>query len=303
MTAWPPPALVLTAGLGTRLRPLTDRLAKPALPVGDDALVIRVLRHLAAQGIRDAVLNLHHLPATVARVVGDGGGTGVKVRYSWEQPRLLGSGGGIRHALPLVDGDTLLVVNGDSMCDLPLATLVEDHHRTGALVTLGLMPHPVERKYGGVLLSADGVVTGFPGRSSELHTWHYPGIQVVQRRAFEGLPDNEPVESVREVYPSLMSRWPGCVRGRVFEASWVDVGTVDDYLATCSQLAGDAAGNVVSRGASVDPSAVLARTVVWPGGRVEAGCRLTACVVTDGAVVRAGTVADGRVFMEAHLNH
>jgi mannose-1-phosphate guanylyltransferase len=297
MTAWPPPALVLTAGLGTRLRPLTDRRAKPALPVGDEALVVRVLRQLAAQGITDAVLNLHHLPATVTRVVGDGGGTGVRVRYSWEVPGPLGSAGGIRHALPLIDADTLLVVNGDSMCDLPLSTLVEDHHRTGALVTLGLMPHPVLRKYGGVLLAADGAVTGFPGRSSEQHTWHYPGIQVVNRQAFASLPDNEPAESVREVYPSLMSSRPGCIRGRVFEASWLDVGTVDDYLTTCSALAGDAAGNVVHRDASVAPDAALVRSVVWAGGRVEAGCRLTSCVVTDGAVVPAGTVADGRVFM------
>ena len=194
---WPVPALVLTAGLGSRLRPLTDRRAKPALPVGEEALVCRVLRRLAAEGIREAILNLHHLPATVARAVGDGGGTGVRVRYSWEQPRLLGSAGGIRHALPLVEGETLLVVNGDSMCDLPLSALVEDHRATGALVTLGLMPHPALRKYGGVLLSADGVVGGFAGRASELPTWHYPGIQVVQREAFDGLPDNEPAESVR----------------------------------------------------------------------------------------------------------
>lgn len=294
---WPVPALVLTAGLGTRLRPLTDLRAKPALPVGEEALVCLVLRQLAAQGIREAILNLHHLPATVARAVGDGAGTGLRVRYSWEQPRLLGSAGGIRHALSLVDDETLLVVNGDSMSDLPLASLVADHRETGALVTLGLIPHPALHKYGGVLLSADGVVTGFPGRSSEAQTWHYPGIQVVQRQAFDGLPDNEPAESVREVYPSLMARLPGSVRGRVFDASWLDVGTIDDYLSTCGALAGDGAGNVVGRGAEVAASAVLERTVVWSGGRIEAACHLTACVVTDEAVVPAGTEATGRVFV------
>lgn len=297
MRAWPLPALVLTAGLGTRLRPLTDRLAKPALPVGDDALVMHVLRHLAAQGIREAVLNLHHLPATVARAVGDGGGTGVRVRYSWEYPGPLGSAGGIRHALPLIEGDTFLVVNGDSLCDLPLATLVEDHRRTGALVTFGLIPHPVPHKYGGVLLSADGVVTGFPGRASALETWHFPGIQVVQREVFASLPDNEPAESVRAVYPALMATRFGAVRGRVFQAGWLDVGTVDDYRATCRVLAGDAGGNTVSRGADVSPAAMLSRTVVWAGGRVAAGCQLTDCIVTDGTVVPAGTIATGRVFM------
>lgn len=297
MRAWPPPALVLTAGLGTRLRPLTDRLAKPALPVGDDALVMRVLRQLAAQGIREAVLNLHHLPATVARAVGDGGGTGLRVRYSWEVPGPLGSAGGIRHALPLIEADTFLVVNGDSLCDLPVETLVDDHRRSGALVTFGLIPHPVQRKYGGVLLSADGVVAGFPGRASELETWHFPGIQVVQREVFAALPDNQPAESVGAVYPALMTARPGSVRGRIFEAGWLDVGTLDDYRATCRALAGDAAGNTIGRGADVSPAAVLTGTVVWSGGRVEAGCRLTDCIVTDGATVPAATVAVGRIFL------
>lgn len=297
MRAWPPPALVLTAGLGTRLRPLTDRLAKPALPVGDDALVVRVLRHLAAQGIRDAVLNLHHLPATVARVVGDGGGTGIRVRYSWEFPGPLGSAGGIRHALPLIDGDTLLVVNGDTLCDLPVRALVEQHLATGARATLGLIPHPVPAKYRGVVLDDAGVVTGFAGPDAWASSWHYPGIQVVQREVFAALPDNEPAEYIKELYPALIAQRHGSVRGAVFDATFRDIGTVDDYVTTCADLAGDQDGNVIHRDACVSPEAVLARTVVWSGGHVAAGCRLIGCVVTDGAVVPAATVASARVFM------
>lgn len=291
-----PPALVLTAGLGTRLRPLTERRAKPALPVGDTALITRVLTRLGAAGVRDAVLNLHHLPATVAREAGDGEGTGVRVRYSWEQPLLLGSGGGIRHALPLLDGATILVVNGDSLCDLPLAALVDAHRRSGALVTMGLMPHPAAGKYGGVLLSEDGAVLGFPGRASEAQTWHYPGIQVVEREVFAHLPDNVPAESVREVYPALMAERPGSVRGCVFEASWLDVGTVDDYRHTCAALAADAEGNTIARDADIAPSATLSRTIVWPGARIGANCQLTDCIVIDGAIVPPGTSAEGRVL-------
>lgn len=297
MSAWPVPALVLTAGLGTRLQPLTHLRAKPALPVGDVALVCHVLRHLASEGIVEAVLNLHHLPHTVARAVGDGAGTGLRVRYSWEQPRLLGSAGGIRHALSLIESETFLVVNGDSLCPLPIRALLEAHVQSAALVTMGLIPHPAEQKYGGVQLSDDGTVLAFPGRATPLQTWHFPGIQVVSREVFAALPDNTPAESVREVYPALMKTRPQGVRGRVFDASWLDVGTVDDYRHTCATLAGNAAGNTIGREAAVAADAVLIRSVVWDGGRVGAACHLTDCVVTDRAVVPAGTVATGDVFL------
>ena len=155
MTGWPPPALVLCAGLGTRLRPLTEYRAKPAMPVGAETLIGRILRNLASSGITDAVLNLHHLPQTVTREVGDGSQYGLRVRYSWEQPRVLGSAGGPRHALPLLEGETILVVNGDTLCDLPLRALWERHRDAGALVTLGLMPHPEPGRYGGVTLDVD----------------------------------------------------------------------------------------------------------------------------------------------------
>ena len=97
----PPRALVLTAGLGTRLEPLTYLRAKAAVPVNGDALARRVIRWLVGEGVRDLVLNLHHLPASITAFVGDGSDLGARVRYSWENP-VLGSAGGPRHALPLL---------------------------------------------------------------------------------------------------------------------------------------------------------------------------------------------------------
>src|SRR5689334_13845428 len=106
------PALVLTAGLGTRLDPITRPLAKPAVPLGDRTLIEHVLAWLHRQGVRDLVLNLHHRPSTITSVVGDGAHLGMSVRYSWEQP-VLGSAGGPRRAAPLLATDTFLIVNGD----------------------------------------------------------------------------------------------------------------------------------------------------------------------------------------------
>lgn len=305
MSAWPPPALVLTAGLGTRLRPLTDLRAKPVMPVGDDTLVGIILRRLASEGITDAVLNLHHLPATITREVGDGSQYGLRVRYSWEQPVVLGSAGGPRHALPLVDGETLLIVNGDTLCDIPLRAVWDTHVTSGALVTMGLMPHPVAGRYGGVTLDApwtpalaasdvvrvlgEGAVTGFVPRTSTAHSVHFPGVQLVQREVLEHLPDDTPAESVGAVYPRLMTARPGTVRGMVFAARFDDVGTVADYLRTCQALAADTQGNVIDRTATVAPSARLRGCIVWPGAHVAADCVLEHVIVTGAHAIAAGT--------------
>lgn len=289
MSGWPPPAMVLTAGLGTRLRPLTEYRAKPALPVGEDALVSLILRQLAAHGVRDAVLNLHHLPASISREVGDGSQLGLRVRYSWEQPRLLGSAGGPRHALPLIPGETILIVNGDTLCDLPIAGLWQAHVEHKALVTLGLMPHPEPGRYGGVRVDAGGAVTGFPPRSSPTPGWHFPGIQLVQREVIAGLADDTPAETLRTVYPDLMRRQRGAVRGAVFDARFDDIGTLDDYRRTCRALAGDAQGNVISRRAAIASDAVIRACIVWPGAVVPAGCVLERVVLTGRVALRPGT--------------
>src|SRR3954463_8128959 len=125
-------ALVLTAGLGTRLRPLTDVRAKPAIPVAGEAMIRRIVRSLAGHGIDDVVLNLHHLPHTLTAVVGDGGDLGARVRYSWEQPEVLGSAGGPRHALSMMDAGSFFIVNGDTLTDVDVNALAAAHEGSGA---------------------------------------------------------------------------------------------------------------------------------------------------------------------------
>src|SRR5262249_44827398 len=133
-------ALVLTAGLGTRLRPLTDVRAKPAIPVAGEAMIRRIIRTLVGHGIDDLVLNLHHRPATIAAVAGDGNDLGARVRYSWE-PEILGSAGGPRLARSLIGSGTFWIVNGDTLTDVSVDALSEEHAASGARVTLALVPN------------------------------------------------------------------------------------------------------------------------------------------------------------------
>jgi NDP-sugar pyrophosphorylase family protein len=181
--------MVLAAGLGTRLRPLTEVRAKPALPVAGEPIIRRILRRLVAHGIVNVTVNLHHLPETVTAVVGDGGDLGARVRYSWEQPTILGSAGGPRQALDILGVETFFLINGDTLTDLDMRALAESHTRSGARVTLALVPNVDPLRYGGVLLSEDGGVLGFvPRGPAAAGSLHFIGVQLVHGSVFSGLP-------------------------------------------------------------------------------------------------------------------
>ena len=279
------PALVLTAGLGTRLRPLTYVRAKAAVPVNGEPLARRVSRWLAAHGIVEQIFNLHHLPATVAAVLGDGAALGVRIRYSWE-PVVLGSAGGPRHALPLLaDGGSshFFIVNGDTLTDVDLDSLRRSHLETGALVTMSLVPNPAPAKYGGVTVTPDGFVSGFTRPGAEVQSFHFVGVQVAEARAFATLPDGVPSESVLGLYPELIRQSPRAVGAFVSRASFRDIGTPADYLDTSLELALDEGDFMRSPHARIAPSAALVRSAVWDDVTVAPGARLTECIVAGGA--------------------
>lgn len=285
----PPAALVLAAGLGTRMRPLTWVRAKPAAPVANVPLLVRILRGLAGQGVTDVVINLHHRPETVTRLVGDGSWLGLKVRYSWEQP-VLGSAGGPRRALPLLDTDPFLVVNGDTLTNVNLSAMVAAHEASGALVTLAGIPRD-DGRYGRVVTDAEGRVTGFsrPGAAPGLH---FIGVQVANHAAFATLPDGLPTDSVGGLYRELLLKRPGSLRAWPTDAAFWDIGTPGDYLATCVELAGrEGTPLAPGTGARVDPTARLERVVVWDHVSIGKDCELIDCVLADTV-----TIPDGHRF-------
>ncbi len=284
------PALVLTAGLATRLRPLSCVRAKAALPVAGQPLVRRILSRLAAAGVTDAVLNLHHLPHTLTSRVGDARDLGMRVRYSWEAPDVLGSAGGVRRALAILGAPRFLVVNGDTLTDADVPAMIDRHQDTGALVTMAVVPNTEPDKYGGVLVDGDGLVRGFVGRRAPEQSFHFIGVQVVQAEAFAGLPDNSPHESVAALYPALIRERPGSVRAFVTQAEFMDIGTPADYLETALTLA-SREGLAADVGAAprIAGDAHVERSVLWDDVDIGAGAFVRECVVTDGVRVPADT--------------
>lgn len=289
------PALVLTAGLATRLRPLSFVRAKAALPVGDQTIAQRILRWLASYGVADAVLNLHHLPHTLTGIIGDGSGEGLRVRYSWETP-VLGSAGGPRHALPLLGSSPFLIVNGDTLTNVDVSALVRAHETSGALVTMAVIPDVQPAKYGGVIVESDGAVSGFataartvPARES----YHFVGVQVADAQVFASLPDTIPSESVKEVYPALIATRPGSIRAFVTSAEFFDIGTPADYLSTALRFGGSGV-----RGSEV--AGHLHDCVVWDDVEVHETASLERCILTDGVRVPAGSSWEQMTIRVAH---
>jgi len=231
-------ALVLAAGLGTRLRPLTTVLAKPAMPVAGEPIVRRIVAWLARQQIFDIVVNLHHLPHTITAALGDGSDLGAQVRYSWEQPEVLGSAGGPRQALDIIGEDTFLIVNGDTLTDLRLAPLVEAHRTSGALVTLTLTPNRSPESFGGVLLDSAGRVTGFVRKGADaVGSYHFFSTQVVSADVFAPLERGRPAATIGGVYDRLIAERPGAIRGHVTDAAYWHIETVDEYERTSAAIA------------------------------------------------------------------
>lgn len=241
LSGWP--ALVLAAGYGTRLRPLTDRLAKPALAVAGTPLIIRVLRWLGRWGVRDVVINLHYRPETITALVGDGQSLGLRVRYSWERS-ILGSAGGPARAFQLAEAERWLVVNADTLTDVDLAALTHRHMESPRLVTMALVPNPNPEHYGGVLLEDDRV-TGFTARlqprpttarTEPIPSLHFIGVQAVEQAAFDGVAIDRRSDSVGELYPRLIASRPGSIRGFVSNAAFFDIGTPADLARTSAAL-------------------------------------------------------------------
>jgi NDP-sugar pyrophosphorylase family protein len=270
-------------------------------------LIGRILRSLSTAGVRDVVLNLHHLPHTLTRLLGDGAELGMRIRYSWEVP-VLGSAGGPKRAVPLLhepghlskpasstadagpripDRGTFLIVNGDTLTDVNLADVVDDHRRSGALVTMAVVPNTEPEKYSGVRVTPDGEFAGWVPRAAQEPSYHFIGVQVAEPAAFASVPADVPSE-VRALYQALVAERPGAVRAFRTQAEFFDIGTPSDYLDTSLRLATREGTDTVAH-AEISPTARVERSVLWDDVTIEDGAMLRECVVTDGVRVPADT--------------
>jgi NDP-sugar pyrophosphorylase family protein len=220
-------AMVLAAGRGTRLAPLTDTTPKPLLPVAGRPFIEHILDFLAAGGVADVVVNLHHLGQQIPDCLGDGARFGLRIRYSWEDP-ILDTGGGIKRAQPLLGGEPFVVVNGDSLLELRLSAILDYHAARDGVATMAVRPDPDAARYGLVELDAEDRVrriTGRPqGASALLRGFMFPGLHVLEPAIFDWMEPEVPFSVTRTTYPRLLEA-DVPVYGFVTDARWVNIDT------------------------------------------------------------------------------
>ncbi len=290
-------ALILAAGFGTRLRPITERIPKPLVPVVGKPNISRTIEHLGRLGIRELAVNLHHLPDAIRAALGDGSNLGAEIAYSEERPEILGTGGGIRRALPLLGDGAFAVVNGDALFAPDLEGALVAHRRSGALATLVVREDPRAEELGAVHVDESGRVRRIAGRGADragLRPLMFTGVHLIEPEIEEHLPRKGCV--VRNCYIPLLES--GARIGAWIDSGYFcDLGTCGRYLGAnldlvtgAERIAGFAApddGVLVAADARVDPSAELgAGAVVESGAELAAGARVKRAVVLPGAAVR-----------------
>ncbi len=283
------PAMVLAAGLGTRLRPLTDERPKPAVPVGNRPLVGYALEQVARSGGSVVAVNAHHLADVLEEAVTACAPPALRVSVLREET-LLGTGGGIRNAAATLlaeDPELVVVLNADILFEPDLARAIATHRRLGAVATMVLRSDPDARRYGAVEIDDAGRVRrllGVPETvEARLGAYMFTGVHVLSRAAFEDLPTEGCI--VRASY----RRWidtGAVVAGHVDESPWRDLGTPAAYLAA-NVAAAEAQpdGCLVHPDARIGEGASLRQTVLGAGCRVAPGVHLERVVVWDGVTV------------------
>lgn len=221
--------MILAAGEGTRLRPLTERMPKPMVPIAGRPILEHNIRLLAKHGIRELVINLHHCPAVVTDYFGDGHAWGVSITYSYE-PVLLGTAGAVKKVEALFDS-TFLVVYGDNLTTCDIGQLCAFHRERGGVGTVVLFHRDDPTTSGIVGLDQDDCITRFlekPEPHQVFSHWVNAGLLVLEPEVLSHIPADAPSDFGRDVLPALIAAGRRLYGYRTREGLWW-IDTFEDY--------------------------------------------------------------------------
>lgn len=223
-------AMILAAGLGTRLRPLTDLISKPMAPIVNKPVMEHIVELLANHDFKDIVCNLHWYPEAIKNYFGDGSKWGVSIVYSYEE-ELLGTAGGVKKVEDFFEGNTFLVISGDALTDIDLTDFFEYHKRKRGLCTLVLTRVEGTSQYGVVILDEENRICGFQEKplSGEVRSnLANSGIYIFEPEIFKYIPESKFYDFGRDLFPKLLQM--GIVYyGYTHNRYWNDVGSLEEY--------------------------------------------------------------------------
>jgi mannose-1-phosphate guanylyltransferase len=284
-------AMVLAAGLGTRLRPLTYEITKPMVPVLDRPVMEHIVDLLDRHGFDRVIANLHYFPDSIREHFGD------RMEYRFE-PELLGTAGGVRACADFFGDEPFLVISGDALTDIDLTALANTHRETDGIATLAVKQVPDTHEFGVVLHDREGRITGFqekPSPDEALSDLGNCGIYVFDPQIFDYFPDSEFVDWAKDVFPVLLENDVPFYIHEVREY-WNDIGSLAELRkGTFDALRGELhlqvegqelrPGVIVADGAEL-PEGVEVEGPAWIGRdvRIGEGVRLMCPIVVGDAV-------------------
>jgi NDP-sugar pyrophosphorylase family protein len=306
-------AMVMAAGLGTRLRPLTDYLPKPMVPIANRPVLHHLLNLLGRHDIREVGINVHYFPEMIEAYFGDGHALGMAIRWS-QEAELLGTAGGTKKLEDLWGGETILVTSGDGLHDVDVTALLGHHQRTGALATLTLKPVDDPSAYGVAILDRDTRIRGFqekPRRDEARSDLANCGVYVIEPELLERIPKGRYYDFGEHVWPALVAAGEP-IFAYTTMAYWNDVGGLDELRnsildAVVGRVRIDVPGEELTPGVwaedgcEIDPTAVIEGPVVLGRNvKIEAGAVIRGpvaigadCQVGRDAAIRSGALLPG----------
>ena len=282
-------AIILSAGYGTRLWPLTEDRTKPALPILGKPLVGYVAEYIASYGFDDIVVNLHHRPESVRAALGDGSKFGVKLHYV-EEPVILGTSGALDNTREFFEHETFLAINGKIITDIDLRAALETHRKTNALATLVLLRNEKRERFS-VVNVEQGRVTGFggmPDATGESAPLMFTGIQLLEPRIFDYIPRGVFSHSTTDVYPQAIANGE-TIAAHVASGTWRELSTLKRYLDISVELLRNRGEQYAAgKNCTIASTATVTDSVLWDNVRVSDKAYVNHCVVGDGVRLAEG---------------
>jgi NDP-sugar pyrophosphorylase family protein len=304
-------AMILAAGFGTRLFPLTIDRTKPAIPFLGKPLVGYVAEYVARFGYKEIVVNLHHQPDSVVEALGDGSAFGVHIDYTREEPDILGTAGALDNARHLLKDEPFLIVNGKIITDIDIGSLVDAHKASGALATMVLKPN-VKREKFTVVETHDGLVTGFgphakPFTEEEIRDTTsdltpplmFTGIHILDPRVFDYIPRGAFSDIVTDVYRPALAKGDK-IAAHVADGKWYELSTIPRYL-DISLAMMDGTDIFSGHDCSIDPDATVLDSVFWDDVTVHSGANLYRTIVADGVTIGEGEQFENAAIVRAEM--
>lgn len=303
--------MILAAGFGTRLFPLTIDRTKPAIPFLGKPLVGYVAEYLATFGLKEFVVNLHHQPESVIDALGDGSRFGVKIDYTREVPKILGTAGALDNARELLQDDTFLIVNGKIITDIDISAAIETHKASGAIATMVLKENHKREKFTIVDIE-DGFVKGFgdfarPLTEEEIRdTEHelfvpcmFTGIHIMEPRVFDYIPRGVYSDIVPTFYNPALAKGEK-IAAHVTDGNWFELSTIPRYLDISLAMMKDAD---VFAGANchVSPGASIRDSVMWDDVSVGDDVNLYRTIIADDVTIEPGEHFENAAIVRAEM--